>query len=72
MRHINLGGRPPDPDPDKTGGTGAARKIEMAQFIKTAAMAGQQEEADAKIRSTVETIIADVAKRGRARTQRAL
>jgi hypothetical protein len=44
----------------------------MAQFIKTAAMAGQQEEADAKIRSTVETIIADVAKRGRARTQRAL
>jgi sulfopropanediol 3-dehydrogenase len=36
----------------------------MAQHIKRAALAGQQEEADAKVRSTVETIIADVAKRG--------
>jgi len=36
----------------------------VPQHIKTAALAGQQEEADAKIRSTVETIIADVAKRG--------
>jgi len=36
----------------------------MAQHIKTAALAGRQEEADAKVRSTVETIIADVAKRG--------
>src|SRR5437763_15803153 len=36
----------------------------MAQHIKRAALAGQQEEADAKIRSTVETIIADVAARG--------
>src|SRR5246127_4790952 len=36
----------------------------MPRHIKTAALAGRQEEADAKIRSTVETIIADVAKRG--------
>ena len=36
----------------------------MPRYIKTAALAGQQEEADAKVRSTVETIIADVAKRG--------
>ena len=36
----------------------------MPRHIKTAAIAGQQEEADAKVRSTVETIIADVAKRG--------
>ena len=36
----------------------------MARHIKTAALAGQQEEADAKVRGTVEGIIADVAKRG--------
>src|SRR6267378_3437092 len=36
----------------------------MPRHIKTAALAGQQEEADAKIRATVEGIIADVAKRG--------
>jgi sulfopropanediol 3-dehydrogenase len=36
----------------------------MARHIKKAARAGQQEEADAKIRSTVESIIADVAQRG--------
>src|SRR5215470_2374147 len=36
----------------------------MPRHIKAAALAGRQEEADAKIRSTVETIIADVAKRG--------
>src|SRR5271169_2795416 len=36
----------------------------MPRHIKTATLAGQQEEADAKVKSTVETIIADVAKRG--------
>ena len=36
----------------------------MPRHIKTAALAGQQEEVDAKIRGTVEGIIADVAKRG--------
>jgi sulfopropanediol 3-dehydrogenase len=36
----------------------------MPRHIKRAALAGQQEEADAKVRSTVEVIIADVAKRG--------
>src|SRR3989440_1848162 len=36
----------------------------MPRHIKTAALAGQQEEADAKVRSTVESIIADVATRG--------
>ena len=36
----------------------------MPWHIKRAALAGQNEEADAKVRSTVETIIADVAKRG--------
>jgi sulfopropanediol 3-dehydrogenase len=36
----------------------------MSRHIKRAALAGQQEEADAKIRSIVESIIADVAKRG--------
>ena len=36
----------------------------MPRHIKTAALAGQQEEADAKIRGTVEGIITDVAKRG--------
>ena len=36
----------------------------MPRHIKTALLAGQQEEADAKVKSTVETIIADVAKRG--------
>ena len=36
----------------------------MPQHIKTAALAGRHEEADAKIRGTVETIIADVARRG--------
>src|SRR5712691_11503761 len=36
----------------------------MPRHIKTAALAGQEEEADAKVKSTVETIIADVAKRG--------
>ena len=36
----------------------------MSRHIKKAALAGQQEEADAKIRGTVETILADVAKRG--------
>src|SRR4249919_1783793 len=36
----------------------------MPRHIKRAALAGQQEEADARVRSTVEAIIADVAKRG--------
>jgi len=36
----------------------------MPRHIKAAALAGPQEEADAKVRSTVESIIADVAKRG--------
>src|ERR1700737_4673331 len=36
----------------------------MPRHIKSAALAGQQEEADARVRSTVEGIIADVAKRG--------
>ena len=36
----------------------------LPQHIKRAALAGTQDEADAKVRSTVETIIADVAKRG--------
>jgi sulfopropanediol 3-dehydrogenase len=36
----------------------------MPRQIKQAALAGQQDAADAKIRSTVESIIADVEKRG--------
>ena len=36
----------------------------MPRHIKRSALAGQQEEADAKVKSTVETIIVDVAKRG--------
>jgi sulfopropanediol 3-dehydrogenase len=36
----------------------------MPRHIKTAALAGQQDEADAKTRATVETIIADVRARG--------
>ena len=36
----------------------------MSRHIKKAALAGQQDEADAKVRGTVESIIADVAKRG--------
>src|SRR5882672_5938148 len=36
----------------------------MPRHIKTAALAGQQEETDAKIRSAVEAIIADVRTRG--------
>jgi sulfopropanediol 3-dehydrogenase len=36
----------------------------MSRHIKQAALAGQREEADAKVRSTVESIIADVARRG--------
>jgi sulfopropanediol 3-dehydrogenase len=36
----------------------------MSRHIKKAALAGGQEEADAKVRSTVEAIIADIAKRG--------
>ena len=36
----------------------------MTRHIKRAALAGQQEAADARIRSTVESIIADVARRG--------
>ena len=36
----------------------------MARHIKKAALAGQQAEADAKIRSTVEAIIAEIEKRG--------
>ena len=36
----------------------------MPRHIKTAALEGQQEDADAKTRATVESIIADVAKRG--------
>ena len=38
----------------------------MPRHIKLAALEGQHEEADAKIRSTVEAIIADVARRGEA------
>jgi sulfopropanediol 3-dehydrogenase len=36
----------------------------MPQHVKRAALAGQQEKADAKVKSTVETIIAGVATRG--------
>src|SRR5437763_11439172 len=36
----------------------------MPRHIKTAALAGQQEETDAKVRGAVEAIIADVQKRG--------
>jgi sulfopropanediol 3-dehydrogenase len=36
----------------------------MPRHIKTAALAGQHDEADSKVRATVETIIADVAERG--------
>src|SRR5215813_4018255 len=36
----------------------------MARHIKTAALQGQQEEADAKVRGVVETIIAEVQRRG--------
>jgi sulfopropanediol 3-dehydrogenase len=36
----------------------------MPRHIKTAALAGQREEVDAKVKATVETIIADVARRG--------
>jgi len=36
----------------------------MPRHIKTAALAGQQEEADAKTKSAVEAIIADVRTRG--------
>ncbi|HEV2334823.1 MAG TPA: histidinol dehydrogenase [Stellaceae bacterium] len=36
----------------------------MPRYIKTAALAGQKEEADAKVKATVEAILADVAKRG--------
>src|SRR5438552_10829419 len=36
----------------------------MSRHIKRAALAGRQDEADAKIRNTVESIIADVAKQG--------
>jgi len=36
----------------------------MPRHIKAASLAGQREEADARVRGTVETIIADVAKRG--------
>src|SRR3954451_14846149 len=36
----------------------------MPRHIKTAALAGQQEEADARTRATVESIIADVRARG--------
>ena len=36
----------------------------MSRHIKTAALAGQHEEADSRVRATVETIIADVATRG--------
>jgi sulfopropanediol 3-dehydrogenase len=36
----------------------------MPRHIKRAGLAGQQEEADAKVRRTVESIIANVATRG--------
>ncbi|HVB15984.1 MAG TPA: histidinol dehydrogenase, partial [Stellaceae bacterium] len=36
----------------------------MPRHIKTAALAGSQDEADAKVRATVEAIIADVKARG--------
>src|SRR5437588_6852915 len=36
----------------------------MPRHIKTAVLAGTQDEADAKIRATVEAVIADVAGRG--------
>src|SRR5260370_38589255 len=36
----------------------------MPRHIKTAALAGTQDEADAKVRATVEAIIADVRARG--------
>src|SRR6516164_10628242 len=36
----------------------------MPRYIKRAALAGSLEEADARVRSTVEAIIADIAKRG--------
>jgi hypothetical protein len=37
--------------------------MQMPRHIKSAALEGQQEEADAKTRATVESIIADVARR---------
>src|SRR5207302_6026195 len=37
---------------------------DMPHHIKTAALAGQQEETDAKVRGAVEIIIADVRRRG--------
>src|SRR5262249_47655221 len=40
------------------------RRTRMARHIKTAALQGQQEEADAKVRGVVETIIAEVQRRG--------
>jgi sulfopropanediol 3-dehydrogenase len=36
----------------------------MPRYIKTAALAGQKEEADAKVKATVEAILADVGQRG--------
>jgi sulfopropanediol 3-dehydrogenase len=36
----------------------------MPRYIKTAALAGQKEEADAKVKATVEAILADVGERG--------
>src|SRR5437660_5097356 len=42
----------------------SSRRRFMPRHIKTAALAGQQEEADAKTRSAVEAIIADVKARG--------
>src|SRR5438874_7945134 len=42
----------------------SSRRRFMPRHIKTAALAGQQEEADAKVRGAVEAIIADVKARG--------
>src|SRR5438128_534815 len=42
----------------------ASTALLMPRHIKRAVLAGQQEEADARVRSTVEAIITDVAKRG--------
>jgi len=42
----------------------AIRRTAMPRHIKTAALAGQQEEADAKVRTTVEAILTDVKTRG--------
>src|SRR5579864_8283396 len=49
-------------DTQKAGGTGVEDR--MPRHIKSGALAGSQDEADARTRATVEAIIADVRARG--------